>query len=312
MGNKISRRSFLKYSGAIGTGAAVGISASTSKAKAAEKANPKKVEKIATTCEQCFWRCGIIATVENEKLITIEGNPLHPNNRGKICARGNAGVALLYETDRLKNPMIRVGERGSGKWREVSWKEALDYTAEKLLDVTKKYGVEANALFSHGASASFINDLYRYWGTPNNAAPSFAQCRGSRDVGYELTYGENLGSPERIDLSNAKVITLIGSALGENIHTGQIIDFTDGIAKGAKIIAVDPRFSTAASKAKWWLPIKPGTDTALVLAWINIVINEKGYDKEFVKNNTVGFNELAAHVKEFTPEWAEKITEITG
>ncbi len=310
MSSKISRRSFIKIGGTVGTGVAVGLSAAPSKTKAAERVKPKKVEKIATTCEQCFWRCGIIATVEDGKLITIEGNPLHPNNRGKICARGNAGVALLYETDRLKNPMIRDGKRGSGKWKEVSWEEALDYTAKKLLAVSKKYGVEANALFSHGASAGFINDLYRYWGTPNNAAPSFAQCRGSRDVGYELTYGEALGSPERIDLANAKVITLIGSALGENIHTGQIIDFTDGLANGAKVIAVDPRFSTAASKAAHWLPIKPGTDTALVLAWINYVISNKGYDVNFVKNNTTGFAELSEHVKDFTPEWAEKITEI--
>lgn len=310
MEKKITRRSFLKVSGAVSTGAAVGLSAGTSKTKAAERTTPKKVERISSVCEQCFWRCGIIATVEDGKLINIEGNPLHPNNRGKICARGNAGVALLYETDRLKHPMIRKGERGSGEWQKVSWEQALDYTAEKLLAVTKKYGVEANGLFSHGASAGFINDLYRYWGSPNNAAPSFAQCRGSRDVGYELTYGEALGSPERIDLANAKVITLIGSALGENIHTGQIIDFTDGIAKGAEIISVDPRFSTAASKAKWWLPIKPGTDTALVLAWINVIIKEKGYDAHFVNNYTTGFSELAEHVKDFTPKWAEKITEI--
>ncbi len=310
MASKISRRSFLKIGGTVGAGAAVGISAAPSKAKAAERVKPQKIEKIPSVCEQCFWRCGIIATVEDGKLVNIEGNPLHPNNRGKICARGNAGVALLYETDRLKNPMIRDGERGSGKWKEVSWKEALDYTAEKLLAVSKKYGIEANALFSHGASAAFINDMYRYWGSPNNAAPSFAQCRGSRDVGYELTYGEALGSPERIDLANAKVITLIGSALGENIHTGQIIDFTSGLANGAKLISVDPRFSTAAGKADWWLPIKPGTDTALVLSWINVVIEKNGYDKDFVKNNTTGFAELKNHVKDFTPEWAEKITEI--
>ncbi len=310
MASKISRRSFIKIGGTLGTGAAVGLSASPSKVKAAIKQNPQKIEKIPSVCEQCFWRCGIIATVVDGKLINIEGNPLNPNNRGKICARGNAGVALLYEKDRLKNPMIRIGERGSGKWENVSWKEALDFTAEKLLAVTKKYGVEANALFSHGASAYFINDLYRYWGSPNNAAPSFAQCKGSRDVGYELTYGESIGSPERVDMANAKIITLIGSHLGENIHTGHMIDFTDGIANGAQIISVDPRFSTAASKAKWWLPIKPGTDTALVLAWIHEVIKEKGYDDNFVRNSTTGFTELANHVKSFTPEWAEKITEI--
>lgn len=310
MDNKISRRSFIKIGGAAGTGVAVGISASPSKIQAAERIDPQKIERIPSVCEQCFWRCGIICNIIDGKLISIEGNPLDPNNRGKICARGNAGVALLYEKDRLKNPMIRIGERGSGQWKDVSWEEALDYTADKLLSVTKKYGVEANALFSHGASAYFFLDLFRYWGSPNNAAPSFAQCKGSRDVGYELTYGESIGSPERVDLANAKVITLIGSHLGENVHTGQIIDFTDGIANGAQIICVDPRFSTAASKAKWWLPIKPSTDTALLLAWIHEIIKEKGYDENFIRTSTTGFSELANHVSNFTPEWAEKITEI--
>ena len=311
MAKKISRRSFLKVSGTASAAAAVGLN--TLRPKNANAAVHKKsahVEKIATVCEQCFWRCGIIATVADGRVLHVEGNPKNPNNRGMICARGNAGPALVYEKDRLTAPMIRVGERGSGKWRKVSWKEALDYTADKLKTVADKYGVEANALFSHGASAKFINDMYRYWGSPNNAAPSFAQCRGSRDVGYELTYGEALGSPERVDLADAKVITLIGSALGENVHTGQIIDFTNGIANGAKIIAVDPRFSTAASKAKWWLPIKPGTDTALLLAWIHLFIKEEGYDKDFVRRQTIGFKELKKHVAMCTPEWAEKITEI--
>ncbi len=309
MAKKISRRSFLKISGTAGAIAGV-TSATPVKAKTAAHSKPKHVEKIATVCEQCFWRCGLIATVADGRVVHVEGNPKNPNNRGMICARGNAGPALVYEKDRLTDPMIRVGERGSGKWRKVSWKEALDYTAEKLNAVSKKYGVEANALFSHGASAKFINEMYKFWGSPNNAAPSFAQCRGSRDVGYELTYGEALGSPERVDLADAKVITLIGSALGENVHTGQIIDFTNGIANGAKIIAVDPRFSTAASKAKWWLPIKPGTDTALLLAWIHLFIKEDGYDKEFVRTQTTGFRELKKHVAMCTPEWAEKITEI--
>ena len=310
MAKKISRKTFLKISGVVGSGAAIGIATPTKKAKAAEKVKPQIVQRIPSVCEQCFWRCGIIATVEDGKLVTIEGNPLNPNNRGQICARGNAGVALLYEKDRLKNPMIRAGERGCGNWKEVSWNDALDYTAEKLLAVAKEYGVESNALFSHASSGEHFSNLYSYWGSPNQAAPSFAQCRGSRDVGYELTFGESIGSPERLDLANAKVITLIGSHLGENVHTGQIIDFTNGIANGAQVITVDPRYSTAASKSKWWLPIKPGTDTALILAWINVIIKEKGYDEKFVRNSTIGFSELANNVADLTPEWAEKITEI--
>jgi thiosulfate reductase/polysulfide reductase chain A len=307
---KISRRSFLKVSSAAGAGAAIGLGAATRTARAGVRDKQKNIQRIPSVCEQCFWRCGIICTVEDGRLKKIEGNPKHPNNKGKICARGNAGVSLLYEKDRLTDPMIRVGERGSGQWRKVSWEEALDYTAENMKKVTEKYGIESHGLFYHGASAKFMVEMFENMGNDNIVAPSFAQCRGPRDVGYDLTFGESLGSPERLDLGNADVIVLIGSSLGENVHTGQIIDFTNAIAKGTKIITVDPRFSTAASKSKHWLPIKPGTDTALVLSWIREVINRGGYDGDFVRNQTSGFAQLKRHVQQFTPEWAEKITEI--
>jgi anaerobic selenocysteine-containing dehydrogenase len=97
-----------------------------------------------------------------------------------------------------------------------------------------------------------------------------------------LTFGRALGSPEPIDLEDAKLVVLIGSHLGENVFTSQITEFATGLSRGAKLVAVDPRFSTAASKADWWLPIKPGTDIALLLAWMNVLIAEGLYDKEYV------------------------------
>jgi thiosulfate reductase/polysulfide reductase chain A len=148
------------------------------------------------------------------------------------------------------------------------------------------------------------------YGSPNFAFPSFAQCRGARIVGYELTYGTDIGSPERVDMRNSKAIAFFGTHLGENMHNSQVQDFTQAIGNKAKIIVVDPRFSTAAGKASYWLPIKPGTDMALVLAWINIIINEKLHDHNYVIKYTVGFSELKESVKGYTPEWASKETEL--
>jgi thiosulfate reductase / polysulfide reductase chain A len=150
----------------------------------------------------------------------------------------------------------------------------------------------------------------RAYGTPNAAEPAFAQCRGPRDVGYLLTFGRPVNSPEPVDLEESKCMVLIGSHIGENVFTSQVTAFAEGLAKGAKLIVVDPRFSTAAGKAHHWLPIKPGTDTALLLAWMNVLITQQLYDKEYLDQYATGFKELEAHVAEYTPQWAEKITEI--
>ncbi|MCI5144416.1 MAG: nitrate reductase, partial [Candidatus Electrothrix sp. AR3] len=135
--------------------------------------------------------------------------------------------------------------------------------------------------------------------------------KGIRDVAWELTYGHKPGtSCERVDLANSRVIVLLGTHLGENMHNSQNQEFAQAVGQGAKVICVDPRYSTAASKAAFWLPIKPGTDTALILSWINIIITEGWYDKEYVEKYTIGFEELKEAVKAYTPEWAAQETDL--
>ena len=307
MTSRISRRQFLK--GTTVAAAAAGSLAVAQPFPPGIKGG-KRVELVATNCEMCFWRCGVMAEVANGKALKLQGNPHHPLTKGKLCARGNAGIALLNDPDRLKYPQIRTGERGEGKFRRASWDEALDFLASRLKDLKQKYGPESVAMFPHGVHSGFFSTLMKAYGTPNSAEPAFAQCRGPRDIGYQLTFGRPVNSPEPVDLEESKCIVLIGSHIGENVFTSQVTAFADGLAKGAKLIVVDPRFSTAASKANWWLPIKPGTDTALLLAWMNVIITEKLYDKDYLDKYASGFKELEAHVKDLTPEWAERITEI--
>jgi thiosulfate reductase / polysulfide reductase chain A len=310
MSNEITRRKFLQVTGGIsGTAAAVSGTAHAVPHPPGWRGD-QRVQLIATNCEMCFWRCGVMAEVADGKLLKLQGNPHHPMTKGKLCARGNAGVALLNDPDRLKYPQIRVGDRGEGRFKRVSWDEALDFLAERLNDLKKKYGPESVAVFPHGVHSGFFSTLMRAYGTPNSAEPAFAQCRGPRDIGYQLTFGRPVNSPEPIDLEESKCIVLIGSHIGENVFTSQVTAFAEGLAKGAKLIVVDPRFSTAASKANWWLPIKPGTDTALLLAWMNVIIDEKLYDADYLDKYADGLKELEAHVQSYTPEWAEKITEI--
>ncbi|MBI5441691.1 MAG: molybdopterin-dependent oxidoreductase [Deltaproteobacteria bacterium] len=310
MTSKISRRGFLGTAATLGAGAAALPTMASPRVHPPGWRGTDRVDEVATTCEMCFWRCGIIASVVDGKVLRVEGNPEHPQNQGRLCARGNAGTGLLYDPDRLKTPLLRTGERGEGQFKAVSWDEALHFLAGKLVEIRKKHGAESVAYFPHGNGARFFGTLMKAYGTPNSAEPSFAQCRGPREVGYSLTFGQALGSPEPVDLEEAKLVVLIGSHLGENVFTSQITAFATGLSRGAKLITVDPRFSMAASKSDWWLPIRPGTDIALLLAWMNVLIGEGLYDEEYVASYATGLDKLAAHVKELTPEWAEPITEI--
>ncbi len=259
---------------------------------------------VHSVCEMCFWKCGIQAHVQGGRITKIQGNPLHPLSNGKLCPRGNGGAGLAHDPDRLARPLMRVGQRGSEQFKPVSWDEALGFVADKLLDIKKKYGPEAVAQFNHGSGASWFEHLFKAFGTPNFGAPSFAQCRGARDVAFEQTFGSGPGSPEALDMRNTRTLVLIGSHLGENMHNTQVQDFSEGVARGVDLIVVDPRFSTAASKARTWLPIRPGTDTALLLAWINVLLTEDRYNHEYVDKYAFGLDQLKQHVATFTPEWA--------
>ena len=307
---KFSRRTFFKAAGAATAGIAAVTTVPKKMLSWAEETAQKDMQQIPTFCELCFWNCGLIAKVENMKVVKIDGNPMSLRGRGRLCGRGNAALGALYDPDRLKNPMINVGKRGEPVWKQATWDEALTLIAGKMKGIKEKYGTESIALIYHGTGASFWKHLLHAYGSTLSAAPSFAQCRGPRDVGFYLTYGSDVGSPEYYDFSKSKYIVLFGSHLGENAHNSQVQDIMNGLADGAKMTVVDPRLSNIASKADHWLPIKPATDLALILAWIRIIIEEGLYDKEYVAKYASGLPELRAAVQQYTPEWAASETGI--
>lgn len=313
--NSLSRRRFLKITGAS-IGAVAAASAMGNVVKGAKKIEEKSghsvmgIQKIPTYCDICFWKCGAIAYLNDGKLWKIEGNPDDPLSNGRLCPRGTGGIGAHYDTDRLRSPLIRKGERGNEKFVEVTWDEALDYVADKMKKIKKDYGPESMAFFSHGVGGAFLTHMIKAYGSRNITAPSFAQCRGPREIGFELTFGDVVGSPERTDIENTKCMALIGSHLGENMHNTQVQEFSHAVEKGASIIVVDPRFSVAAGKAKYYLPIKPGTDMALLLAWMNVIVKEELYDKKYVDKYGFGFEQFAAEIEDYTPEWAYTKTTI--
>lgn len=260
-------------------------------------------------CEMCFWRCQVVGKVRDKKLVKLEGNPKSIDNGVSICARGNAGVKLLYDPDRLKYPLKNIGERGNPQWKRISWEEALDECAAKLKAVEEKYGAHGISMFPHGASAKYPMHFFeRTVGTHNVSEASFFQCRGIRDTAYVSTF--NTAPGEHVDMANAKAILLIGCHFGENVHVSHLKRYLKGLENGAKLIVVDPRYSASAAKSDIWVQIKPGTDTAFLLAIMNYLVQNDKYDKKFVAEHCDGFEKFSKGISHASLDWAAKICDI--
>ncbi|WP_282135670.1 molybdopterin-containing oxidoreductase family protein [Seonamhaeicola maritimus] len=312
-----SRRKFIKIS-ALGLGGVVASTSALNFVGSKSYLNElvaqnviKELKKTATYCEVCFWKCAAWTySDEQGNIKKIIGNETDPHCYGRLCPRGTGGVGMYSDEDRLKTPLIRTIVDGEETFKEASWDEALDLIASKFKQIKSSYGAESIALLKHGSPGKHLEHLFKAYGSDTIAEPAYAQCRGAREAGFALTYGSWVGSPEPTDIRDTKCLVLIGSHIGENMHNTQVQEMSEAIDNGATIITVDPRFSTAASKSKHWLAIKPATDIALMLAWMNVLIEEGLYDEDYVKKYTTGFNELKDHVLNFTPEWAYGITTI--
>jgi thiosulfate reductase/polysulfide reductase chain A len=316
----ISRRNFLKVSAFGLTGLTL-----TNPAMKAVEDHLKKLGvqvpwyqsgTIKTTynyCDMCPWCCGIIVQSVNGRVYKIDGNPKDPKSRGRLCARGQGGVSALYDPDRLTQPLIRTGKRGEGKFRTATWEEALNYTANELAKIREKYGPESVAFFGHTSGQFWFTDyLSQAFGSVNSAKPSVSMCTSPREEAALITYGQTIGNHEPVDWDESRCIVLLGTHIGEDARNTPMQDLANARANGAKLIVIDPRYSSVAMKADHWLPIKPGTDTALLLAWMNVLIKDRLYDVPYIHRWTTGFEKLAAHVSDKTPEWAAEITGLSA
>jgi len=313
MAFNLTRRKFLQTASLAAASVPLSkvVSASTGVSKSGLDTKGTAGDKtvVGGICEMCFWRCQLVGKVRDGRLMKLEGNPKSIDNGTAICARGNAGVKLLYDVDRLKYPMKNVGERGAPKWKRISWRQALDECGSKLKSTVDQYGAHGICVFPHGASAKYpMHYFERAVGTHNVSEASFFQCRGVRDTAYVATISKAPG--EKIDMPNTKVLFFIGDHLGENIHVSHIKQYIQGLQNGAKLIVADPRFSASAAKADIWVQIRPGTDTAYMLAIMNYLVKNNKYDKAFVEDHTDGFEEFAEAIKGWSIEKAAKECDI--
>ncbi len=321
MQTEISRRRFLQGTAVL---TVVGVSAAASLSIKREKKSQlaayhltktewsDQLQEIPTLCEMCVNKCAAIARVEDGVLTKLNPNPLFPKSRNMLCARGNAGIQALTDPDRLKYPLIRVGQRGEGKFQRVTWDEAYEYIKNKMVTIIDEekdnrstIGYCAGEGMAEHTYTSFMRDKI---GSSNYVNHS-SICLATTIAGYTLT----LGGYGQADLENTEYVIMAGANRAEAIVTPDTMDlFKRTKGRGVKLIVIDPRFTNTAAHADTWHSIEVGTDLAFVLALTYVALTEERYNKRFAEENLSDFEAYKKHIIDlkYTPEWAEAITGI--
>jgi anaerobic selenocysteine-containing dehydrogenase len=262
---------------------------------------------IPTICRQCSAGCGILGFVEDGKLVGIQGNPLHPNNRGKICAKGLAGINHLYDPDRVLYPMRRTGARGEGQWERIGWDEALSEVAGKLRTAKKK-GSYRGVIFEKGAlgERDLTTRFLKAFGDPLIIDHSVSDS-SNRTIAHELTWGKGRGIS---DVAHSRYILNFGANPYES-HSSYI-NLAQRIVEGraesrAKLVTFDPRLSNTAGRSDEWFPLRPGTDGIVALSMANVIMKRGLYDGDFLGRWTnYPTGRLARWLSQYTPESAQR------
>jgi thiosulfate reductase/polysulfide reductase chain A len=283
----------------------------------------KEREMIASACWSCVTRDSMVGYVEDGRLVKLEGHPDSIRGRGKICSKGAAGINQLYDPDRILYPMKRVGKRGEGKWKRISWDDALTDLSGRLKKL-RDDGHPEKFMFHYGrmkgSSSKIVKSLFlANYGT-KTIGNHTSICEGGKWTAQELTWGKHYDS---WDFENTKYVLNFGSGCleaGTNSIPGMQRLSSAIVDRKVKLITFDVRISNTAAKSTEWVPIKPGTDNAVVLAMCREVMEAGLYDKDFfkyikvTKNIDATFDEkisfLKKHLAQYTPAWAEKISGV--
>ncbi|MFK8041117.1 molybdopterin-dependent oxidoreductase [Congregibacter sp.] len=266
-----------------------------------------KNEQIYSVCTICDIGCQLRAETEDGKLkrMIAHDNPALARN---VCYKGTAAAHVHNHADRLTKPLKRVGERGDDQWEEISYEQAMDEIAQRLKTLVAKYGPETLAVSTSGWNTQTTHSLDRRFmnalGSPNYIS-GVSLCAGNTAAVNKFTYGWFPFA----DIPNSKCIVLFGHNPRKHSWTPIFNMINQARANGAKVIVLDPRVSEQAEVADMHLSLRSGTDAAMMLGWLHVIINEELYDKDFVAEYTTGFEELRARVDEYP---LDRVEEITG
>ena len=319
---KITRRNFLKASGALGTALALGGTSSglfKQTVPAAEAAPAAAESKDFFACCPSYALCTAVCPV---KVTVSEGRITHITNQpdSTCCAKGHSLRMTVYNPTRMGVPLKRVGERGEGKWQRITWDEAIDLYASKIKEIGGKYGNEAILFYPSRGTGGMTNSapktlfsnvlggMVRTWGS---------LCIGNKGAAAPTVYGTGSTESDLDTIKDSKLAIIWGYGFADSNRRGDFAGegmriVMDAKEKGTRIVVIDPFFSQTAAKADQWIPIMPGTDGAMALAMANVIINKNLYDKDFVAKFVLGFDEFKQHVQQYTPEWAAKITGVSA
>jgi thiosulfate reductase/polysulfide reductase chain A len=260
-----------------------------------------------TICGMCHFGCGLRVHVEGSEIAKIEGDPQHPVSKGFICIKGKAALDFHTHPKRINYPLKRVGRRGEDKWERVSWRQAMDEIAEKIKEIKGEYGPEAVAAISGNPHEPGDWALWKWcnlFGTPNYMSQG-RNCGVSEYLAECAVYGYTASKGPLPGVTKCAVIWGYNPA---NSNPPALNRILEAKKKGMKLIVIDPRLSETASQADLWLQLRPGTDGALALAMLNVIVNEELYDENFVAKWCSGFDELRNYVQEYSPQKGAEIT----
>ena len=292
----LTRRSFVQAATLAGAAAAIGVSMPNAlvETEPAYADEPVETKVVKTSCHGCIQMCPVRAYIENGVVVKLEGDPDAPVSRGSLCLKGLNQLHTMYSPRRVLHPLKRAGQRGENKWEVISWDEALDLAAEQITSTIDKYGPYSFfASVGGGGSYSFMEamTLPMAFGSPTVFEPGCAQCYLPRYAMAKYMYGGNDQSVAdnavqeifKVEDNKADTVVLWGAqpSVSQTAESGR--GMAELRAQGVKTIVVDPNFSPDAQKADVWLPVRPGTDTGLLLCWFRYIFENKLYNEEFTK-----------------------------
>lgn len=305
----LSRRSFLQQTGAVAVCAGIGGMVPLSHTEALAQAAGQGETVVPTWCGMCgpTANCCIYAFTKNGRFVRVAGMKEAPQNKGKLCSKAHAAPEFVYSPDRIPYPMRRIGKRGEGRFERITWGEALREISQKLYEQKEKYGPESLAILSP-ARRDYSDYLYRFLmvhGSPNYAHSGI--CSAQLSFGFNYT----IGVRPKPDYQNADVILIWGK---QPTYSGpplaDALSLVEAHARKARVYAIKPSLEPDGSFADVWVPVRPGTDAALALALLHVIADEGLIDRDFVEKWCYGYDELAKHVRQYSPQWAERITGI--
>lgn len=321
-GLQIDRRTFLKGAGALAAALAMEIHFGGLEQIAAASATPRAplttedLQIFHSFCPGqglCTASCPLNVTVGGSHINTIFNPPGYHS-----CVKGRALRMSIYHPDRLKQPMVRVGERGAGEFERITWDDALDLYANRIKEMLNKYGGESILWYpSRGTWGltreapkrlfpNVLGGLLTTWGS---------LCIANKIAAAQTMYGTSSTESDLDTIKDSKLAIIWGYGFADSNRRGDFAGeamriLLDAQAQGTRIVVIDPFLSQTGSKADQWIPIKPGTDCALALALANVIIDRKLHNQEFIDKHVLGFDAFQEHVKPCTPQWAEPITGV--